>query len=474
MITWALRGGRCAVSAENVNRAIYRRGRRWWGDFRSYVDVGGTREPLVAEGETFATESKEEAEALYDARVDYYVRERKRRNPIRAGQRVRLRAFAPRFLALKAEQTDVADSTLVRTEQALRTALACLKDEQGRDIDPWLDEFTPAQAGQVMVHLRSYVSSRTRTVLASRSQRYALDVLAELFEWAIFQGHVAKDARNPVRAIPAKPKVRNRSFDHLDTYEAAVFLEALFRRSAALAADGNLQGYEHPLSAPVALSVMLAYSGARPEEGRNVELRDALLGNRRWRLRQHKSPGRTEQEDTRYVPIFPYAHAVLEAYLRVHERPSPRQLLFPTLGRGGTEVPIRDVRKLYASAQDLAIQMLDEAGVEHDLLEKRIVLRSWRPTYCTARAQTTDHGAPIALGTVRQEMGHSSMTMIARVYERLGDVRPRGPHVEYRLPDGRWPGEAILRDILGDERFEELVEGTRPSPDSRPKLRLIK
>jgi hypothetical protein len=86
--------------------------------------------------------------------------------------------------------------------------------------------------------------------------------------------------------------------------------------------------------------------------------------------------------------------------------------------------------------------MLDAADVAHQLREKRVVPRSWRPTYCTVRLQTTDGGAPIAPHTVMVEMGHRSLSMINKIYNRLGASRPkRRPFVEYWRPDARFPGE---------------------------------
>jgi integrase len=47
------------------------------------------------------------------------------------------------------------------------------------------------------------------------------------------------------------------------------------------------------------------------------------------------------------------------------------------------------------------------------------------------RIQTTDHGQPVSLYTVARELGHSSVTMIERVYGHLMQVRHRSPVVEY-------------------------------------------
>jgi hypothetical protein len=59
-------------------------------------------------------------------------------------------------------------------------------------------------------------------------------------------------------------------------------------------------------------------------------------------------------------------------------------------------------------------------------------------------------------------------TMLTRVYQPVGDVRSRREVVEYRGPDGRLPGEDLLRQILG-ERFDDIM-GTG---EARPTLRVV-
>jgi len=71
----------------------------------------------------------------------------------------------------------------------------------------------------------------------------------------------------------------------------------------------------------------------------------------------------------------------------------------------------------------------------------RIDVRCWsgvkrvsvRHTYCAARLQTLDRGAPVSLYTVSRELGHGSEEMVRRVYSHLGDVRHRAEVVEYRV-----------------------------------------
>lgn len=67
----------------------------------------------------------------------------------------------------------------------------------------------------------------------------------------------------------------------------------------------------------------------------------------------------------------------------------------------------------------------------------------FRHTYRAARLQTLDHGAPVAVDTVRRELGHGSAEMVEKVYGHLGEVRHRAEVVEHRVEQHQ---EAKLRD----------------------------
>lgn len=62
-----------------------------------------------------------------------------------------------------------------------------------------------------------------------------------------------------------------------------------------------------------------------------------------------------------------------------------------------------------------------------------ITPKMFRHTYCAARLQTVDRGAPIGPYTVAREMGHGGTQLVNRVYGHLGSVRHRSDVVEYRI-----------------------------------------
>jgi integrase len=57
----------------------------------------------------------------------------------------------------------------------------------------------------------------------------------------------------------------------------------------------------------------------------------------------------------------------------------------------------------------------------------------FRHTYCAARLQTLDAGAPVSPFTVSRELGHGSRTMVEQVYSHLGTIRHRSEVVEFRV-----------------------------------------
>jgi len=57
-----------------------------------------------------------------------------------------------------------------------------------------------------------------------------------------------------------------------------------------------------------------------------------------------------------------------------------------------------------------------------------------RHTYCAARLQTTDRGAPVQQFTVMREMGHKDFQLIARIYGHIQDDGVRSPEVRFDLP----------------------------------------
>jgi len=152
----------------------------------------------------------------------------------------------------------------------------------------------------------------------------------------------------------------------------------------------------------------------------------------------------------RTIPLFPQLREILQPYVdrRVVERGGT--LLFPQ-----TDDPtkmITDWRKV-----------LDRVAVRAGWHAGEIRTRLFRKTYCSARLQTLDHGAPVAVFTVSRELGHSSTDMVNTVYGRLGTVRHRSDVPEYRAEQHAANlGDRLKALAAPPER--KTVPGTVPAP----------
>ncbi len=101
------------------------------------------------------------------------------------------------------------------------------------------------------------------------------------------------------------------------------------------------------------------------------------------------------------------------------------RLLFPSPVSGSDSL-ITDFRKT-----------LDAVAARCGWPKGEIRSKMFRHTYCSARLQTLDRGAPVSPFTVGKELGHGGTAMVQRVYSHLGEVRHRSDVVEYRVEHHR-------------------------------------
>jgi integrase len=124
----------------------------------------------------------------------------------------------------------------------------------------------------------------------------------------------------------------------------------------------------------------------------------------------------------------------------LHGRPTHR-LLFPAEGKHGEALLTNfddslDGAGIRAGFWEYVLDgdgqpVKDKAGEPR----RRGTVRTkmFRHSWCSARLQTLDHGAPVSTDTVRREMGHESPRLVERIYGHLGTVRHRSEGVEYRI-----------------------------------------
>lgn len=197
-------------------RGIYRRGERWWGDFRVYADVGGRQEPLCAPGVRLATTDYQQAVLLYARRIERY--EALRHNKVATGiaQVATLASFAEHHLTALQTEGRIRPSTVERYADALANVIERL----GADVQ--LTEITPQR-------LTQYVGRRRHDGAAAQTIRHELVALSRLFKRALSEGRALT---NPVALLHDKPRVERGEATWLTLDEAGALLEAAFEYDA--------------------------------------------------------------------------------------------------------------------------------------------------------------------------------------------------------------------------------------------------
>jgi integrase len=421
---------------DDLEKRAYKRGRRWWLDARTHQDVGGDREPLRENGSTLATTDKARAIELAKTRMAELEYLRLACQTKGLEKAIKLREAARDWLIHLARDTDLDDATIEGYEWAARWIITLIKG------NPHLHEITTQQARALRKDVSKAISRRTGRTLSLRSRRYVLKTLEMILDWGQTEGTVP-GGDNPITPALKRMRVTNKQTPYFEPVEVAAFLQGLID-----AAD--------TVTAQVLLSFIWALTGCRRTGGRGLLVEDVDLHHglvrfecNAWR----KIKGR--QLGHRSVPIWPLLALALRAYQPPFEQ-RRGHLACPTISRGGDESMVSDFRSLWRKAQAKAIEILDEAGVEHNLRQHRMTPRALRVAYASARVQTLDRGEPVSDRTVSYELGHQSKQMLDRVYVRIGKSmhRQRHPVVEYRLPSGRLPGEELFRTLLGDAEVD--------------------
>jgi integrase len=383
---------------------IYWRGGRAYGDFRDYADVGGGQERLIVPGEKLATTNAEVAEVLMAQRLAELNRLRaQRQGRVVHGlpKTIRLAAAVEGHLLAKAKAKNVTESWLAESRHFLARAVAFfgpdreLSDITVADVTRWAEAL-----------LATRPTGRRAETMSGGTVRHYLNALSNLYRRAQAEGYVVP-GYNPVSAMLEKPAARRGEALWLEVPDASLLLEAARLHDPTFA---------YPLIATFLLS------GGRESEVLGLEVRDVSTDRRIVTFRPNRWRRLKTAASCRTVPLWPQLREILGAYLV--QRP-PAQLLFPSY-RTGEEAMLTDWRKLLD-------KVASRAGWEPGQIRSKM----FRHTYCAARLQTLDHGAPVSVYTVAREMGHGGEAMVRRVYGHLGAVRHRSEVVEYRVQQHR-------------------------------------
>lgn len=391
---------------------------RFYADFRDYSDVGGGREALRPVGTARATTDEHLAQTLLAQRLTALEAMRVRGHRNEPVHRVMLSAFAEYHLQLKRSSALFTEQWLDAAEGHLNTAREFFCQGSSRSTaatdDRALDTITVRDV-QAFVHWLADRPNGRGGRLSTSSQRKCLNSLSNLFRRAISEGAIAP-GRNPVAALLEKPQDRaaRSEANWLEVPRAALLLDAskhyAMRRSHMAMPSGTLRAV---------IGTMLL-TGGRPSEVLGLQVEDVSFERKLVTFRPNEIRGRLKTRGShRSVPLWPQLAEILGDFLAARGQLVPGEPLFAN-AEGVS--PVVDVRK----------------GLDAVLARLGWPVGSVRPyafrhTYCSARLQTLDGGAPVSPFTVARELGHGGLSLVNRVYGHLGEFRHRSEVVEYRI-----------------------------------------
>ncbi len=378
--------------------------KRAYADLRDYADAGGGREALVAPGEKVATADATTAQVLLARRLEQLDGLRRGRALHGETRQETLADFARAHLVAKAESQKFTEHWLEVTENCLDRAIEFF----GADRD--LAAITVADVRRWSIRLLATPNGRKGTMSAS-SVRHHLSCLSNLYKRARAE-RVVPSGYDPVGDFDEKPSPTRGEARWLEIHDAALLLEAARTYRAAPGKGGW-----RPVPFAYELIATFLLTGGRESEVLGLEVDDVSLDRGVVTFRPNAWRRLKTVTSHRSVPLWPQLREALERYLAEHP---PGRLLFPSY-RTGAEAMVTDFRKL-----------LDVIAGRAGWKPGEVRSKMFRHTYCAARLQTVDQGAPVSVFTVAREMGHGGEAMVRRVYGHLGQVRHRAEAVEYR------------------------------------------
>jgi hypothetical protein len=194
------------------------------------------------------------------------------------------------------------------------------------------------------------------------------------------------------------------------------------------------QALDDAAMAQVLVAIFLL-TGCRFREVAGLELDDVSFDRKTITVRPNRWRGLKTRTSHRVIPLWPQLEAVLRAWVFGKRLERGGSLLLPSWSTRGEERRLRDIHRL-----------LDRVAKRAGLGAGELRSKAFRHTYCAARLQTLDRGAPVSIYTVARELGHGSDEMVKRIYAHLGDVRHRAEVVEYRVEQHLEPlGDRLQR-----------------------------
>jgi integrase len=399
-------------------RVYWRRGRAW-GDFRDFADVGGKLEPLKTSPDSYATTDPDVAAHLATERVKQLEGRRRSRHLLGVEQQATLGEFAAHHLREKAKAGRVTDAWLGMTQDRLQAAVDYLGAGRdllsitARDVQRWAAHLSrqPIRRGKKGLKRKDKPKpTASGKTLSPGTVRAYLNALSNLYRRAQSEACVPA-GYNPVSAMMEKPIGRREEAQWLEVADAALLLES------ARTYTPEREDVAIPHLYPILATFLL--TGGRRAEVLGLAVEDVSFDRKTITFRPH--PWRRLKTSTswRVVPLWPQLEEILRAYVFGSEGP-PGKLLFPAT-RTKKEQPITDIRK---ALDAVAVRAGGKAG--------EITSKALRHSYCAARLQTLEGGAPVSPWTVAKEMGHGGRELVDRIYGHVSRTPHRSEAVEYR------------------------------------------
>lgn len=256
-------------------------------------------------------------------------------------------------------------------------------------------------------------SNRRGAGLSSSTQRKYLNSLSNLYRRAASEQRVPF-GYNPVASLIAKPQERGSYVESqwLEVHQAALLLE-----SARTYEPHRWYAAQRPGTLYAIIATMLL-TGGRPCEVLGLEVRDVSFERETVTFRPNSTRTRLKNcGSVRSVRLWPQLSEVFRAFLDMGDSHEGERPLFPSSRNSGRVVDIRNA--------------LDVIAGRGRWVKGSVRPYAFRHTYCAARLQTLDNGAPVSPYTVAKELGHDGLSLVDRVYGHLGQVRHRSPFLEY-------------------------------------------
>jgi integrase len=389
---------------------------RYYADLRS---LGGKQIALKAsdDPQARATSDREVAEKLLADRINELIAQRNQTDRFDSGvdkrDVPRLKAFAASHLVAKAKAGKVAENWLERTEARLRLAVEFFGSDRALatievpDVQAWLD------------WLQERPGRRGNQVLSGGALRHYVNAMSNLYRRAQAE-RVVPPGYNPVAAMLEKPTAKREEAHWLEVHEAALLLESARTYQPTnpwTPQNGKPAERDPTIPFMYALIATFMLTGGRKAEVLGLEVADINFARNTVTFRPHDHRRLKTVTSHRTIPLQPQLKDILRAHIR--EMGIVGGLLFPSPLQDGAMIV--ELRK-----------QLDGVAERAGWKAGEIRTKAFRHTYCAARLQTLDGGAPISPFTVAREMGHGGMALVNRVYGHLGTVRHRSEHVEYR------------------------------------------